>query len=125
MDAKKIIKLFSKVYTDNHYNVEISESDCTDIMVMVCIGRSYDSCEHERLNDSVNDAIDKFNLKHLGNIFATSSLLGSDKRVYVAFMDYKDIPSDELSYLKYAYENKYNNTNAKIYSKYLELNLDK
>jgi len=125
MESKKLIRLFTKFFTETQYDIEFEPSDSNEQITMISIGKTYNSCEHETLNENVTDALEKFNLKHLGTIYGTTSLLGSDKRVYVAFMGYKDIPSSDIKYLEYAYENEYNDANANVYAKLLELNLVK
>ena len=122
---KELIRLFNKEFNDT-YDVEFEKDDSSDKVVTLRVGRTYDSCEHERLEESVRDTLAKFNLKHIGKIFGTSSLLGGDKNVYVMFMEYKDIPQSELNYLKYAYENYpehigFDGMQVKVYKKYLEI----
>ena len=127
----KFIKLFNKYFDNNlSYYVEVEESDCTDTITVITIGKTYNSCEHESLNESIYDALALFNIKHLGKIYASSLELGSDKRVYVCFMEYKDIPKEEFGYFKYHNQHSGNHTGYPkmmhtVYQKIMELNLVK
>ena len=98
--------------------------------MIISIGKTYSSCEYDELDETITDVLAKFNTKHLGKIYATTSLLSGDKFVYVAFMEYKNIPKSEYRYLEYAYENSgdkvgFPKMRYEVYKKLLELKLKK
>ena len=122
----KALNLFKKLYSSIHYDIEI-DNETLEILT-ISIGKIYNSCEYDELDDTITDVIAKFNTKYLGKTYATTSLLSGDKFMYVSFMEYKNIPESENCYLEYAYERSgdkvgFPKMRYEVYKKLLELKL--
>ena len=124
----KALKLFKEFFSPIHYDIKIEREK--DGIIIYSIGKVYSSCEYDNLDELITDILAKFNIKHLGKLYATTSLLSGDKFIYVAFMEYKNIPEGEDMYLEYAYKNSGNKVGFpkmryEVYKKLLELKLRK